>query len=454
MRVLQRNCIVFIFLYGCYHFSFGQHEHSMPGDSMTKDPKKKHLQHMVHDSMKMDMMTHAYSINLSMFRNGSGTSWSPDATPMYGYMIHAKKWMFMFHGNIFVRFNYQDFTQKGIRGDYQFDAPNWLMFMGQRKFGKRHLFHFNTMFSLDGVFAQGQGYPLLFQSGEAFNGQPIVDRQHPHDLFSELSFSYAFAITRKMDVFVYLAYPGEPALGPVAFMHRPSALYNPDAPLSHHWIDATHITFGVGTIGFRYQNLKLEGSIFNGREPNQERFGFDQSRFNSWSIRLSYNPIKYLALQISHGFLKSPELLHPDQDVRRTTASAQFSMPFLPNHWLNAIAIWGMNSPVGDRSEQAFLLEAAWQFKRLAVHSRYEFVQKSTHELNLNDPQFPSDALFPVNALTIGLNYDVLKLIKTRLAVGGQFTTYFADRRLDVLYGKNPMAFEIYIRIYPELIKI
>lgn len=441
--------IVFAFFFLILGVTYAQHDHHH-----HKDTTKKHSHPMEHDSMDMGSMTHAYSINLSMFRNGSGTAWSPDASPMYGYMIHAKKWMFMFHGNVFVRFNYQDFTLRGTRGDWQFDAPNWFMFMGQRKFGKRHLFHFNSMFSLDAVFAQGRGYPLLFQSGEAYNGQPIVDRQHPHDLFSELSVSYAFAITKKMDVFVYLAYPGEPALGPVAFMHRPSSLYNPDAPLSHHWIDATHITFGVGTLGFRYDNLKLEGSIFNGREPNQERFGFDTPQFNSWSVRLSYNPIKYLALQVSHGFLKSPELLVPDQDVRRTTASAQFSMPLKPYHWLNAAAVWGVNSPIGERSEHAFLFEAAWQMKRLGVHSRYEFVQKSTHELNLDEVEFPSDALFPINALTIGLNYDVLRMIKTRLAVGGQFTTYFADRRLDPLYGKNPMAFEIYLRIYPELIKM
>jgi len=447
--------IVFALFFSILGASYAQHDHhhNTEKDTTKKDTLKKHDHHMDHDTMDMGSMTHAYSVNLPMFRNGSGTAWAPDASPMYGYMIHAKKWMLMFHGNVFARFNYQDFTGKGTRGGYQFDAPNWFMFMGQRKFGKRHLFHFSTMFSLDAIFARGSGYPLLFQSGEAYNGGAIVDRQHPHDLFSELSVSYSFAINKKMDVFAYLGYPGEPALGPVAFMHRPAALYNPDAPLSHHWIDATHITFGVGTLGFRYDNLKLEGSIFNGREPNSERFGFDTPQFNSWSVRLSYNPIKYLALQVSHGFLKSPEELEPNIDVRKTTASAQFSMP-IKQHWLNATAVWGMNSPIGQQSQHAFLFEAAWQFKRLGVHSRYEFVQKSTHDLSLDETIFPHDGLFPVNALTIGLNYDVLKVIKTRLAVGGQFTTYFADSRLDPVYGKSPMALEVYLRIYPELIKM
>lgn len=434
---------------------YGQHDHGQHQDTTKKDSVKKHShdhhQHE-HDSMKMDM-SHAFSINLPMTRNGSGTSWSPDAAPMYAYMFHAKKWMFMVHGNIFIRYTNQDFTNRGTRGNWQFDAPNWFMFMGQRKIGKRHLFHFNTMFSLDAIFAQGSGYPLLFQSGESYKGEPLVDRQHPHDLFSELSVSYAFSITKKMDVFVYLAYPGEPALGPVAFMHRPSAMFNPDAPLSHHWIDATHITFGVGTISFRYDNLKLEGSIFNGREPNEERFGFDQPQFNSWSVRLSYNPIKQLAFQLSHGFLKSPETLEPTVDINRTTASGQFSFPFFPDHMLNGIVLWGMNIKIGENPEHAFLTEASWTWRRLAVHSRYEFVQKSTHELNLDEDAY-GHTVFPINALTIGAAYDVLRVFKTSLAAGAQFTAYFADRRLDSLYGKNPMAIEIFLRIYPSRMKM
>jgi hypothetical protein len=109
-----------------------------------------------------------------------------------------------------------------------------------------------------------------FKAGKLFKGKPIVDRQHPHDLFSELSVSYSHALSKKTDLFIYAGYPGEPALGPVAFMHRPSALDNPDAPLSHHWVDATHITFGVATVGLRIGNFKLEGSSFTGREPDDK----------------------------------------------------------------------------------------------------------------------------------------------------------------------------------------
>ena len=125
----------------------------------------------------------------------------------------------------------------------------------------------------------GKGYPLLFQTGETYKGEPLIDRQHPHDLFSELSLSYSHAFTKNVDAFVYVGYPGEPALGPVTFMHRPSALDNPNSPISHHWVDATHITFGVATIGIRVGKFKIEGSSFTGREPDEDRYNFDKAKF-------------------------------------------------------------------------------------------------------------------------------------------------------------------------------
>lgn len=429
---------------------------SLPVKPMPHDGHRMNAGGNGMDGMEMPAsnMSHSFSLHLPMSRNGSGTGWMPDAAPMYGAMHHSKSWMYMLHYNLFLRYNNQDFSGKGTRGGAQFDAPNWLMFMGQRNAGANGLFHFNTMLSLDALTLGNGGYPLLFQSGEAYKGAPIVDRQHPHDLFSELSVSYAQALSKKADVFAYLAYPGEPALGPVAFMHRPSALYNPDAPLSHHWADATHITFGVATVGVRLNNVKLEGSAFTGREPDEYRFNFDKPRFDSWSGRLSFNPSPSWAVQVSHGFIKSPEELHGNEDVSRTTASAVYSLPLANDGWFNAIALWGQNKVKEHKGENAFLLEGAWRKRRLAIHTRYEYVQKSVEELALNETTYGHDAVFPVNAFTLGVNYDLMKLGKARLAGGGQFSFYNADRRLNGPYGKNPMGCEIYLRFYPSLMKM
>ena len=309
----------------------------------------------------------------------------------------------MLHGDIYLRYNKQDLFDKGSRGDAKFDAPNMVMFMGQRNVGRKGLFHFNTMLSLDPLTVGEEGYPLLFQTGETYQGAPLVDRQHPHDLFSELSVSYAHALSRESDLFLYLGYPGEPALGPTAYVHRPSGFFNPDAPLTHHWVDATHITFGVATLGFRYKNWKIEGSSFTGREPDEDRYDFDKALFDSYSGRLSFNPGPAWALQVSHGFIKEPELAHPGEDVNRTTASATYSKKASRGRLLNITGLWGMNKSTGHNAEHGVLLEGAATRKKTTVYSRYEWVQKSVEELNLDEVQYGEHTIFPVHALTAGL---------------------------------------------------
>src|SRR5690606_23048717 len=193
--------------------AFGQHEtHGNPENDSTDHH---HMKHPTTSMGEDHIMSHSFSRNLSMNRNGSGTGWLPDASPMYGYMAHSKKWMYMFHGNVFVRYNHQDIGNKGSRGDSRLDAPNWFMGMGQTKVGNKGLFSFSAMLSLDPWTVGGEGYPLLFQSGETWKGEPLVDHQHPHDLFSELSVGYTYMFSKNIDAFFYLGYPGEPAFGPV-----------------------------------------------------------------------------------------------------------------------------------------------------------------------------------------------------------------------------------------------
>ena len=398
-------------------------------------------------------MSSALSLNLPMSRNGSGTGWQPDAAPMYMYMIHKKKWMYMVHGNFFVRYDKQDIGHKGIRGDEGFDAPDMLMVMGQRQVGERGLFHFNTMLSLDAVFTGERGYPLLFQTGESADGVPLVDRQHPHDLFSELSASYAYSINKKLDLSIYAGYPGEPALGATTFMHRASGMDNPDAPLSHHWIDATHITFGVVTLGLRYGKVKLEGSSFTGREPNEDRYDFDKLRFDSRSVRLWYNPNRNWSLQVSHGFIKSPEALRPYEDVYRTTASASYSIELSQEVFFSTTGLWGMNKERDLNAAHAALLEADLRAGRLVAYLRYEWVQKSSEELNLDEMKYGTYTVFPVNTLTFGAGYDVWRTKIVRTSAGTQFSVYHAPERLDGLYGKWPVGGEVYVRFYPSLMK-
>jgi hypothetical protein len=449
---------------------YSQHEHhnhnhndSVKTDTVKTDTTKSHEENGLHDEHGLhnehglknqnkneQMMPHSYSLSLPMNRNGSGTGMLPDVTPMSMYMLHSGSWMFMFHGNVFLRYTETDITKEGTRGLSKWDAPNWFMAMAQRKMGGNGLLKFGLMMSLDRLTENGSGYPLLFQSGETWEGKPLVDRQHPHDLFSELSIGYTHRLNKDIDLTGYFGYPGEPALGPVAFMHRVSSFNNPDAPLSHHWQDATHITFGVATLGFRYKSIKLEGSTFTGSEPDEERYGFDKINMNSYSYRISVNPTPNFAFQFSQGFIKSPEALEPGVDVARTTASVIHSHNFSAFRSINTTFAWGLNDKGHDHREHSFLLESNMQMNKLAVYGRYEFVQKSPEELSLEG--FEHDEIFNINALTLGANYRIFQFAGTDVSLGLQGSIYFTPGGLETIYGKNPLSAQVYLKISPSFI--
>ncbi|NML67155.1 hypothetical protein HHL22_18275 [Hymenobacter sp. RP-2-7] len=461
-------------------------QHQMPGMKMPADTTRRPTQpprgpapadsaHAGHqpgmggmNMGSMDMggmnMSHSYSRNLPMSRNGSGTAWQPDQTPMYMWMQHKGPWMLMYHGAAFGRYTSQNFNHRGARGQADaVDGPNWLMTMAQRTVGARGLLNLTLMMSLDPLTETRGGYPLLFQTGESYKGQPLIDKQHPHDLFSGLSVGYTYAFSKDVDLTAYLGYPGEPAIGPTAFMHRISAMPNPDAPLSHHWTDATHITFGVATLGLRYKQFKLEGSNFTGREPDQYRYGFDRPRADSWAARLNWNPTSELALQVSHAYIKSPEDLHPDENVRRTTASVLHSRSWGERHFIASALVWGMNQGHGPRAEHAVLAETNLTLGRPTFYGRYEFVQKDSEELNFiayGEPN-AADRIYNVNALTLGASYRLASLGGARgpeLSVGGQLTGYFIPQTLQDAhagdsyayqpgYGQLPLSASVYLRL-------
>ncbi|MBL7744879.1 MAG: hypothetical protein JNN00_15505 [Chitinophagaceae bacterium] len=448
----KKIVIVFIAML-VYRLSFAQHPlHHTMEDTITSEAgtfKMKPLQkgHYMHTGN--DMTSHAYSKNLPMSRNGSGTGWNPDASPMYMWLKQTHKTDWMFHGNIFLRYTGTDIFNSGKKGSSKLSAPNWFMAMMNRRTGKSGLLNITAMLSLDRLTEGGNGYPLLFQSGETFNGKRLVDRQHPHDLFSALSIGYTQMLGKDIDIFGYIGYPGEPALGAPAFMHRVSSMNDPDAPLGHHWQDATHITFGVATVGLRYRNFKLEGSSFTGREPDEKRYDFDKSRFDSYSYRLSYNPSASWALQFSQGFIHAPEALEPGIDVTRTTASALFSNKIGHDKHVSASFIWGLNDKGKGHKEHSVLLEGNFRFGRNALFSRYEFVQKSAEELELEDEL--GHRAMNIHVVSAGYNRSLVQKWSTELTAGVKVTVNLPSRELTTIYGDHPVGFQVYLQIRPSL---
>src|SRR6266571_308509 len=308
-----------------------------------------------------------------MNREASGTSWLPDSTPHEGIHQTYGDWMLMEHALINGVYDHQG----GPRGGNKAFVGGMVMGMAERQIGDGTL-GFRAMLSPD-PFMGPSGYPLLLATGETADGRtPLIDRQHPHDLFMELATTYSIPIHEDSAVFAYFGYPGEPALGPPTFMHRFSGMDNPEAPITHHWLDSTHITFGVATLGYIWNNkVKLEGSLFTGREPDQNRWDIETPKMDSQSIRLQINPTDDWSFQASYGHINSPEQLDPDVDVDRLTLSVTYNCPFgHNNNWQTTLA-FGRNNNEPGHTLDAFLVESAIRFQNLhTFFARFEHVAK------------------------------------------------------------------------------
>src|SRR6185295_17981830 len=387
---------------------------------------------------------------MPMGRMGSGTSWQPASSTMPMLHKQADDWLLMFHYNFVAGVN----AQGGPRGVTKFESANWFMPSAMRRVGPGTLELRGMMSAEPFTFPPG-GSPLLFQTGESYKGEPLIDRQHPHDLFMELSASYTVPVGDRASWFVYAGYPGEPALGPNAFMHRASASENTSAPLSHHLQDSTHIAFGVVTTGFTYRWLKLEGSIFNGREPDENRYNFESHQWNSRAARLSIMPNSNWTVQVSHGFLRSPETLEPDTDIRRTTASLQYNKPLPHGNWATSF-IWGRNhtsSPAETHNLNGYTFESTVNFReknylytRLELVDKNELLRASDRALLGITDDHPS---FRIGAYTFGGARDVVANEKLSVAIGSDLTFYSKPGALDQIYGSNPVSWKLFLRLRP-----
>ena len=405
---------------------------SMPGHDMSS---------MKGMSMDDDMMMKSAFGPYSMSRGGSGTSWQPEATPMGGLHIPAGDWSVMAHGYVNAIYD----KQTGPRGNSKSFTESMGMLMGNRPVGPGTL-GLRAMVSLDPT--QGKsGYPLLFETGETANGRtPLVDRQHPHDLLMELSTSYSLPLGSDGAAFAYIGLPGEPALGPSAFMHRFSGMRNPEAPLTHHWLDSTHITYGVATLGASKGPFQLEGSWFNGREPDQYRWNIETRKFDSWSTRLTYNPLPELSMQVSYGDLKSPEQLEPDVRVKRTTASATYFRKSDDSNWGTTLA-YGRNKKSGlitNVSEPGWLLESTYTLRDThTVFARAEQVRNS--ELFQVGQSLHGEA-FTIRKFSVGYIYDFAKTGPVMWGLGGLVGFARAPSQLDPYYGTSPRSYMVFLQ--------
>ncbi len=448
------------------------HDHSMPGMDMpaptkpapaapespkpaAKDDDDMAGMDMSGHDMKgmagMDMSAHGMGAmamagalgDYPMTQDGSGTSWQPSSAPHEGIHGAYGPWSLMLHGDGTLVYD----DQGGPRGQTKTFFESMLMGMASRSLDGGEL-TLHGMVSLDPTMGKA-GYPLLLQTGETADGKtPLIDRQHPHDFIDELSVSYSHPISPSpfgaLGGFVYGGYPGEPALGPTTYMHRFSGMALPEAPIDHHWLDSTHVTFGVVTAGLVLGNvLKLEVSDFTGREPDEHRWNFDPARFDSASWRLTWNPTRDLSMQVSQGWLHSPEQLEPDVSQRRTTASVTYNRAYAGGNW-QTTAAWGQNVNMPGRRLDAVLLESSATFGPHTVFGRAEQADKD--EL-FEAPDPLAGRSFRVGKLSLGYAYAIPASTHFVIDLGGLFSLYDLPFALEPAYGRDPRSFMLFTRV-------
>lgn len=405
-------------------------------------------------------MQHAHAVTaprplgISPARESSGTSWLPDASPMYMLEAQASGWSLELMANVFAQW----IDERGPRGADQLGSVNWIMGMARHSLAGGEL-RGRAMFSLEPLTLPRCGYPDQLATGELCHGAPIYDRQHPHDLFMELSAAYSRALSETIAFEVYGGAAGEPALGPTAFPHRPSAMPSPIAPITHHWLDSTHISFGVATAGVYGRRWKLEGSAFNGREPDERRLDLDFASLDSFSGRAWFLPDEHWALQVSAGRLTEAEERPggvPRADVDRATASATFDVPLAaPGDWA-ATAAWGRKSEQGHATN-AVLLESALDLReRDVVFARVEVVQKTGEELVVARPAAGAKRWLGKLALTyvrqVQASFGSNGIL---LGVGAGTSLGWVPAPFEAPYGGRwPYGFVVFVNIRPAPIRM
>jgi len=423
------------------------------GASAAQDMKQMDMSGgKTHEHSMMHMQPETF-LDEIMHHSSSGTSAEPNSTPTPMLMGAKGQWEFMFHANVFI----SDLQQSGVRGADRFFSTNWFMGMAQRKVGPG-VFTARAMLSLAPATVTDRRYPLLFQQGETAFGSPIVDGQHPHDFVMELAALYDVKLGEKNLLSFYVAPMGDPAIGPTAYPHRPSAMENPVGTLGHHQQDSTHIASDVVTVGFTQGIARIEASGFHGREPNEFRWDLDSGKIDSWSTRLTLQPGMKWSGQYSYARITSPEALFAEEDQERMTASVMYNRPLTNGRWAEAnwasTVLWGRTRSLRDNSVfNSYLLESTLRFvTRNYVWTRIENADRS-NELVFGErplpPNFTETPTGRVQAYTFGYARDFNVIPHLASSLGAQVTTYGVPGTLTPIYGNHPVGGLVFVRLRP-----
>jgi hypothetical protein len=347
-------------------------------------------------------------------------------------------WAWAFDSSTYLTVNLQE---RRFRDFHQVESQNWLMGVGTRRIGPGTLI-VHGMFSLEAFTLRDLGSSQVFQTGETFAGAPLIDYQHPHDLFMRLSIGYERPVGRTI-AFVRGGPVDEPTLGPTAFMHRRTASLQPTAPLAHHQLDSTHITHGTIAGGIRVGSWELAASTFRGREPNEDRLDLELGALDSYALRAAWGRGDTRA-QVSIGWLADPHTTEPG-DVTRLTASLEHAGTVRDRPAAVTVA-WGRNRDPFS-AEQALLLEATLGLGRGTGYLRGEVADK--HIIGAGGLHAPGTGhphvISRIGLLMAGYTRTLWTRGPHGLHAGADISVYRVPAELTESYG-HPMSMHLYTR--------
>ena len=419
------------------------HVHPAPREEAT--PQEHQHPAPPGDSPAQEHEHAAASASVFASREASGTAWQPDETPMRGFHFQTRGWEVMLHGNGFVQLLHESAPEH--RGATQGGSINWAMAMAGRSVGQGRL-STRLMMSLEPLTIRGCGYPNLLATGEFCNGDNIHDKQHPHDLFMEVAAEFDRPLTSSLRWQIYGGLAGEPALGPAGFPHRLSAESNPMSPITHHWLDSTHVTFGLVTAGVYNTRWKAEASLFNGREPDEGRYDIDLAALDSMAGRITFAPTRRLVMQVSAGHLNDAEQLHltfPPLDVVRVTSSLAYHRPVRQTGLWATTAAWGVNWESGVATHGLLLESSLNLAERHEVFGRMELNGKPAHDLHVHE----SDGVFTVGKLQGGYTRYFSPRSGLQPGFGGTLSAAIVPEAIQPRYGGVGVGVGVFLTLRP-----
>ena len=396
---------------------------------------------MSHDNLKFNIMRTADCGPMEVFDIGMQM-----CMPLP--MADMPMKMLMFHGNSFLT----GIVESGPRGQNAFAFPDMFMTDIGTTLGDHQYLNLDYMGTLERWTFPTSGYPLFLQIGEDnTSGSPYIDAQHPHSspimgltLSDTLSFD-----NRKDHIKIFFAPRGESTDGPIAFMHRPTGVANPDVPLGHHiGQDVGHITSTVIGESLKIGNTRFEASNFYGSEPQPTHVDLPMATPNSYSFRVMEEFSDSFLAMGSFAYINNPEPDSPDiTSENRYSLSTYNFIPISPTWSFDNSLIYGSVTAYDHAATlTSFTEEFLFVGDQHRIWGRIEVLQRTPAELEIVTTQDPNVGLW-VEALTLGYTHKISNCENAELGLGGSITTDFLPASYQSAYGGNPWSGKIFLQL-------